>query len=152
MKEKEIAFWMLLLFGSILYVIPYYVRRIDSYNKHLYVLREFCQSNVIPPQIQVNKLTYDGLPTNCTESKLYINVPIFVGAIIDAYTSSIFHTLATANHWMIQCLYLTLIIIIAIKTIDGVVYHYFKNTSKTSKNDKVKPEIKDSLITVSEKN
>lgn len=91
--------------GFIAWYIPYYNERLDQYNKHNFVLREECMSGKLHPEIQHNEMTFDGLSTNCTRAKVFISIPVWLGALNNMWEGSVFYTLIHATSWQIQVAY-----------------------------------------------
>lgn len=96
---------LLLTTSFIAWYVPYYNERFVQYQKHEFVLREECWEGKFHPKVQHNKMTYDGLSTNCTEASVFTAVPVWLGAINNMWEGSVFYTLIHATNWQLQVAY-----------------------------------------------
>jgi hypothetical protein len=112
-----------LLIGFSSWYIPYYNERLDQYNKHNFVLKEECLSGKLHPEIQHNEMTFDGLSTNCTRAKVFISIPIWLGALNNMWEGSVFYTLLHATNWQIQVAYVIFGLVIVVVVIMEISKH-----------------------------
>lgn len=86
--------------------LPFYNDRKIQYEKHLFVLDHACQLGQSHPRIQQNELGHEGISTNCSRARSYLETPVFLGALGDFWTASPFHTLLHASTWQLQVAYI----------------------------------------------
>lgn len=103
--------------------LKFYNERTENYKKHMYVLNHECNSGRQLPQIQYNRMTYDGTSTNCTEALVFTSILPCMGAIYDMWTSSPFFALMYATDWKIQMIYAVLAIVAVVTTIRSYFAH-----------------------------
>lgn len=132
-----------LLVGFIAWYTPYYNERLTQYKKHHFVLTEECWEGKFHPKVQHNKMTYDGLSTNCTEASVFISVPVWLGALNNMWEGSLFYTLLHATNWQLQVAYVIFGLVIAVVSIWEVSKHIkWRKVSEVLKNQP-KIEFKD---------
>lgn len=118
--------------------LKFYNERTENYKKHMYVLNHECHSGRQLPQIQYNRMTYDGTSTNCSEALVFTSILPCMGAIYDMWIASPFFALMYATDWKIQLIYAVL----AITAVVTAIRSYFTyqshqavlNTFSESKN------------------
>lgn len=77
-----------------------YEKRLEEYYKHLHVIEEACSPHRIDPSIQLNMVTFDGLKTNCSISRQYANINLYVGTFHDMWVESPFYNILwLENPW-----------------------------------------------------
>ncbi len=83
------------------YIYPFYLKRCEIYVKHEFVLENQCTPTRAHPRIHYDLLTYDGVQTNCEEARVFVAVPIFVGALIDTWKASpIYAMIYVTDPWI----------------------------------------------------
>lgn len=112
-----------LITGFVAWYIPYYNERLNQYNKHEFVLKEECWEGKFHPKVQHNKMTYDGLSTNCTEATVFTSVPVWLGAFNNMWEGSVFYTLLHATNWQLQVAYVIFGLVISVVAIWEVSKH-----------------------------
>ena len=103
--------------------LKFYNERTENYKKHMYVLNHECNSGRQLPQIQYNRMTYDGTSTNCSEALVFTSILPCMGAIYDMWTSSPFFALMYATDWKIQLIYAILAIVAVVTAIRSYFTH-----------------------------
>ncbi len=76
-----------------------YITRWDNYGKHIYVYVTFCTPASIDPLIQINLMTFEGLPTNCSQSRIFVNTWPSIGAIGDLWEASPINPFSWFKNW-----------------------------------------------------
>lgn len=83
---------------------PYHKMREENYRKELRVLQDLCESGLIPPDFQINSVTFGGKATNCSQAIVYTQIPIIFGAISDMWDDSLIKFVINGGNWKIQVL------------------------------------------------
>jgi hypothetical protein len=77
-----------------------YEKRLETYYKHIHVIEEACVPYKIDSSIQLNTVTYDGLVTNCSISRQYANINLYLGTFYDMWIESPFYKILwLENPW-----------------------------------------------------
>lgn len=139
MNPLSYILYFSLLVGFIAWYTPYFNERLTQYKKHEFVLTEECWEGKFHPKVQHNKMTYDGLSTNCTEAYVFVSVPIWLGALNNMWEGSLFYTLLHATNWQLQVTYVIFGLVIAVVSIWEVSKHI--KWSKVSEVLKNQPKI-----------
>jgi len=135
MTPLSYVLYFSLLVGFIAWYTPYYNERATQYEKHQFVLTEECWEGKFHPKVQHNKMTYDGLSTNCTEAFVFVSVPVFLGALNNMWEGSLFYTLLHATNWQLQVAYVIFGLVIAVVSIWEVSKHIkWRKVSEVLKN------------------
>lgn len=138
----------ILTIGFIAWYMPYYNERLIQHEKHDFVLNAECWEGKFHPKVQHNKMTYDGLATNCSEAAVFTSVPVWLGAINNMWEGSVFYTLLHATNWQLQVTYVTFGLVISVVTIlELSKYIKWRSITRvlTSNNNNGKPEFVDPL-------
>ena len=108
-ENKRDALRVATLISSCVFLLvctwPHYLRRIEEYNKHMFVLQNHCNTNRPHPSIQYNQMTYEGTQTNCSDARAYTQMPILAGAFIDLWLKSPIPAVLYADNWKVQVSY-----------------------------------------------
>lgn len=105
---------VLLTIGFVAWYVPYYNERLTQHEKHEFVLNAECWEGKFHPKVQHNKMTYDGLATNCSEASVFTSVPVWMGAINNMWEGSVFYTLLHATNWQLQVAYVIFGLVISV--------------------------------------
>lgn len=84
---------------------PYYKMREENYRKEMRVLQDLCDSGVVPPDFQINSVTFGGKATNCSQAIVFTQIPIVFGAVMDLWDDSLVKFVIYGGNWKIQCLF-----------------------------------------------
>lgn len=103
---------------SMLWYVPYYQNYKSLYDRYNFVWTQECLPDKFHPKVQHNVMTYDGIPTNCSHAKIFVDIPVFIGAFNAMWEGSVFYTLLHATTWQVQAAYILFAALI--------VYLYFK--------------------------
>lgn len=112
----------------LIWITPYYIQRRSNYDKQMYVINTICTGNLVPSEIQINKMTYDGMLTNCSNARVFVATPMLVGAIMDAYNSSPFYILANADSWAVRLVYISGALMAFYKILQAFIKDRFNNS------------------------
>lgn len=145
MKTSSILGILLLVAAFYVWYAPYYQEQKIVYEKHDFVLKTECVDGKFHPKVQHNLMTYDGMPTNCSQARALTSTPIIINALMAMWQSSIFFTIIHATTWQMQA---ALFLGITSVAIAGIVAHSRNHTvsavMKASRPEK--PQIRQRVI------